>query len=345
LSTGIPAISVPDLSTGVATVPTTALISRSAFPGLLHRGYIQSYNFTIERQVPGSLVVSAAFVGTATTHQFVDHELNAGYPGSGTAGLPLRASLGRTVSTLFEDGWLSSHYNALQAAINRRFANGLLLKGAYTHSKSIDMADDDGRVGLLFNYAPMLSRNEALSGFDIPNNFQIGGVYELPFGKGKPYLQQGLGSHLLGGWQFNGTFSAYSGLPFTVTASGASLNAPNNTQTADQVLPTVALLGGIGAGNPYYDPKAFAAVNAVRFGTAGRNSLRAPSIFNANISLFRTFAITERIGLQFRAESDNVSNTPHFLAPSSNVSSGNFLVITSATQDQRQFRLGLKMTF
>jgi hypothetical protein len=345
ISSGIPPVSVPDLSTGVAPVPTSTVISRSPFPGLLHRGYIQSYNFTIERQLPSSFVVSAAFVGTATTHQFVDHELNAGYPGSGTAGLPLNATLGRKISTLFEDGWLSSHYNSLQIGINRRFANGLLIKGAYTRSKSIDMADDDGRVGLLFNYAPELARNEAVSGFDIPNNFQIGGLYDLPFGKGKTYFQNGLSSRILGGWEVNGTFSAYSGLPFTVTASGASLNAPNNTQTADQVLPTVALLGGIGAGNPYYNPDAYAPVTAVRFGTSGRNTLRAPATFNANVSLFRTFPINDRINLQFRAESDNVSNTPHFLAPNANISSGNFLDITSANMDQRQFRLGLKLTF
>jgi hypothetical protein len=345
ISAGIPAVSVPDLSTGVAPVPTTTVISRSPFPGLLHRGYIQSYNFTIERQLPADFLISAAFVGTATTHQFVDHELNAGYPGSGTAGLPLSATLGRRVSTLFEDGWLSSHYNSLQIAVNRRFANGLLIKGAYTRSKSIDMADDDGRVGLLFNYAPMLARNEAVSGFDIPNNFQIGGVYELPFGKGKPYLQHGFAGHVFGGWQVNGTYSAYSGLPFTVTASGASLNAPNNTQTADQVLPTVAKLGGIGPGNPYYDPNAYVPVTAVRFGTSGRNTLRSPAIFNANVSLFRTFPINERFNLQFRAESYNLSNTPHFAAPSANVSSGNFLVITSAAADQRQFRFGLKLTF
>jgi hypothetical protein len=345
LSTGIPAIPVPDLSTGAALVPTAALISRSPFPGLLHRGYIQSYNFTVERQLPGAFVVSTAYVGTATTHEFIDHELNAGYPGSGTAGLPLRASLGRTVSTLFEDGWLSSHYNALQVAINRRFSSGLLIKGAYTYSKAIDMADDDGRTGLLFNYAPMISRNEAKAGFDVPNNFQIGGLYELPFGKGKTYLQNGFAGRVLGGWQFNGTFSAYSGLPFTVTASGASLNAPNNTQTADQILPTVASLGGIGPGNPYYDPHAFAAVTDVRFGNSGRNILRSPAIFNTNISLFRTFPINERLNLQFRAESFNLSNTPHFSAPSANVSSGNFLVITSAAQDQRQFRFGLKLAF
>jgi hypothetical protein len=140
-----------------------------------------------------------------------------------------------------------------------------LIKGAYTRSKAIDMADDDGRVGLLFNYAPEIARNEAVAGYDIPNNFQIGGLYDLPFGKGKTYFQTGIASHILGGWEVNGTFSAYSGLPFTVTASGASLNAPNNTQTADQVLSTVALLGGIGAGNPYYDPDAFAPVTAVRY--------------------------------------------------------------------------------
>jgi Carboxypeptidase regulatory-like domain/TonB dependent receptor len=345
ISAGIPPVSVPDLSTGVAPVPPSTVISRSPFPGLLHRGYIQSYNFTVERQLPSNFLVSAAFVGTATTHQFVDHELNAGAPGSGTAGLPLNASLGRTVSTLFEDGWLSSHYTSLQLAINRRFSNGLLIKGAYTRSKSIDMADDDGRVGLLFNYPPELARNEAVSGFDIPNNFQIGGLYDLPFGKGKTYLQNGIMSHILGGWEVNGTFSAYSGLPFTVTASGASLNAPNNMQTADQVLPTVALLGGIGPGSPYYDPNAYAPVTAVRFGTSGRNTLRAPPTFNANVSLFRTFPISDRIHLQFRAESDNVSNTPHFLAPNANVSSGNFLDITSANMDQRQFRLGLRLMF
>jgi hypothetical protein len=345
ISAGIPPVSVPDLSTGIAPVPTSTVVSRSPFPGLLHRGYIQSYNFSIEQQLPSNFLVSVAFVGTATTHQFVDHELNAGFPGSGTAGLPLNVSLGRRVSTLFEDGWLSSHYNSFQVAVNRRISSGLLLKGAYTHSKAIDMADDDGRVGLLFNYAPELARNEALAGFDIPNNFQLGGFYELPFGKNKPYLQSGFASHVLGGWQINGIFSAYTGLPFTVTASSASLNAPNNTQTADQVLPTVEKLGGIGPGNPYYDPAAYAPVTAVRFGTSGRNTLRAPAIFNTNLSLFRTFPINDRINIQFRAESYNLSNTPHFAAPNANVSAGNFLVITSANTDQRQFRLALKLSF
>jgi hypothetical protein len=300
---------------------------------------------TLERQLPGSMVATAAYVGTATTHQFVDHEMNAGYPGSGIAGLPLFQKFGRTVSTLFEDGWLGSHYHSLQATLSRRFNHGLLIKTAYTYSKAIDMADDDGRVGLLFNWAPMIYRNEAPSGFDIRHNFQAGWVWDLPFGKSKHFLSQGVAGRVLGGWQINGTLGANTGTPFTVTASSASLNAPNNTQTADQVKTDVTKLGGIGSGHPYYDPTAFVAVRDVRFGTSGRNILRAPGQFNTNLSLFRTFVIHDRFQLQFRAESYNFTNTAHFNAPAANVSSGNFLVITSANQDQRQFRFGLRLAF
>jgi hypothetical protein len=86
-------------------------------------------------------------------------------------------------------------------------------------------------------------------------------------------------------------------------------------------------------------------VTAVRFGTSGRNTLRAPAVFNTNLSLFRTFAINERLKLQARAESYNWSNTPHFLVPNANASAGNFMVITSANTDKRQFRFALKLSF
>jgi hypothetical protein len=228
---------------------------------------------------------------------------------------------------------------------NRRLSQGLLIKAAYTYSKSIDMADDDGRTGLLFNWTPMMARNEAPSGFDIRHNFQIGWVWELPFGDSKPFLRHSVAGRILGGWQLNGTLGENTGLPFTVTASGASLNAPFNTQTADQVKPDVAQLGGIGSGHPYYDPTAFTPVRDVRFGNTGRNILRAPGTFNMNLSLFRVFPIGEHFQLQARAESYNFTNTAHFAAPSSSVSSGNFLVITSANQDQRQFRLGVRLSF
>ena len=157
---------------------------------------------------------------------------------------------------------------------------------------------------------------------------------------------------LLGGWQANGIFSAYTGAPFTVTASGTSLNAPGNSQTADQVNPEVQKLGGIGRNTPYYDPSAFRAVTEVRFGTAGRNILRGPGLVNLDLGLFRQFNVTERLKLQFRAEAFNLSNTPHFANPSGNASGGGFLAITSTNSEDsdasagpRAVRYGLRLSF
>jgi hypothetical protein len=141
----------------------------------------------------------------------------------------------------------------------------------------------------------------------------------------------------------NGLFSARSGTPFTVTASGAQLNAPDNTQTADQVKANVELLGGVGPGQHYYDPLAFAPVNQARFGTSGRDILFSPHWVDLDLSLFRRFPIRERLQLEFRAEAFNFTNTPHFDAPNANVNSASFMTITSAEQDQRTIRFGLRL--
>ena len=133
------------------------------------------------------------------------------------------------------DGYLSSNYHSLQVAVNRSFAKGLMLKGAYTYAKAIDYTDDDGWAAVGWNWAPVFQRNRAVAGFDRTQNLQMGWLYEMPFGKGKMLAKSGPAAWVLGGWQVNGIMSAYTGTPFTVGAPGSSLNAPNNTQTADQV--------------------------------------------------------------------------------------------------------------
>jgi len=122
------------------------------------------------------------------------------------------------------------------------------------------------------------------------------------------------------------------------------LNAVAQRQTPDQVGP-VKKLGGIGSGNPFYDPTAFVAVTRVGYGTVGRNTLYGPGSVNMDFSLFRTFNVTERLALQFRADAANLFNTPHFLNPNGSRSSGNFLTVTSAKNDERQFRFGLRLSF
>jgi hypothetical protein len=121
-----------------------------------------------------------------------------------------------------------------------------------------------------------------------------------------------------------------------VTASGTALNAPANTQTADQIKPTVARIGNVGSGQYFYDPTAFAPVNQPRFGTSGLNILRIPNWINMDLSVLRRFSLRERFELELHGDAFNSLNTPHFDAPNGNVNSASFMQITSAEPDQRQ---------
>ncbi|MBI3684455.1 MAG: TonB-dependent receptor [Acidobacteria bacterium] len=345
LEQGIPDILLPDLSSGRATLPATAAM-RFISGSELHRGYVQSWNAAVERQLPGQVITSVAYVGTRTVHSFADLEINAAAPGGGTAGRPLNALFGHSVDTWAWNGFLNAYYHALQVAINRHMAGGLLLKGAYTYSKAINQTDEDGWTGTIaWNWQPVFYRNRARAGYDIPHIFQMGFVYELPAGKSRKYATSGVARWVLGDWQLNGVFASYQGRPFTVTAAAGALNAPGNTQTADQIKPVVEKLGGIGVGRPFFDPSALAAPTGVRFGTSGRNLLRGPGTVNLDLGLFRRVPVTERVNLEFRAEAANVSNTPHFNNPNANISGANFLVVTGAVADQRQVRMGLRLSW
>ncbi len=344
-STGIPSICCPDISSGTIPLPAQAL-ERSVGPGELKRGYIESWNLVVERKLPANFIVSVGYVGTHTVHQFGDLDVNSSLPGTGAAGQPYnKPQFGnRTASTLFWQGYLSANYNALQVSINRQFSRGLMVKGAYTYSKAIDWTDDDGWAGLNWNDPNVLRRNRAQAGFNTPQIFQLAYVYELPVGAGKQWASGGgVATKVLTGWQTSGILSAISGQPFTLT-SGAALNAVGQTETPDQV-GTIKKLGGVGTGLPFYDPAAFADPATNTYGTVGRNTLLGPGSVNFDFSLFRTFKFTERFNLQFRADAANFFNSPHFKNPSGDRSSGNFLTITSAKDDERQFRFGLRLAF
>ena len=73
----------------------------------------------------------------------------------------------------------------------------------------------------------MWDRNRSVAGFDRTHNFQMYGVYTLPFGKGQRFATNGLAGQIIGNWQVNGVFSKYSGTPFTVGSAATSLNASN----------------------------------------------------------------------------------------------------------------------
>ena len=344
LAQGIPDVVGPDLSTGIVDLPAVADM-RSPNLGQIHRGYIQSWNFTVERRLPQDIVSTVAYVGTQTTHQLADLDINSGFPGSGQALRPYAVKFNRRTATNMWDGYLSSHYHSLQLSVRKSLSKGLLVQGAYTWSKAIDMTDEDGWASVGWNWAPVFYRNRAPAGYDRRHVLQMGWVYELPFGKGKNFARSGPAAYIIGGWAVNGVMSAYTGGPFTVSAPGASLNAPSNSQTADLVKPTVALLRQVGPGTTWYDTSSFAPITTQRFGSSGRNFMRQPSVWNTDLMISREHKFAEKVSLRFQGEFLNFPNTSHFGGVASgDVTSSNFMRILSAF-GERQIRFGLRMGF
>jgi hypothetical protein len=361
IATGIPKPVIPELGNGVIDIPGTYAVVTT--DKNFTRGYVQSWNFTLQKQLKWGFVGQAGYVATRSTNQMGYLDINAGQIiGAGQAGRPLRQKFGRTAATTVVKPFGTGHYDSLQATLDRRFARGFTISTAYTWSKTIGFIDNNDSEPSV-RAIPYLSRNRTVRGYDRPHNLQVSNIWELPFGKGKKWATNGPASWIAGGWQLNNILSFYSGTPFSVTASGTSLDMPGSSQTADQVKPAVAKLGGVGKGLPYFDPFAFIPVTDKRFGNTAMNILRGPGLANWDFGLFRKFDVSERWKVEFRAEAFNLTNTPHFSNPGTNASSfnpeitdplrryGGYTEITSTNNpgrdgiDERQFRFGVRLSF
>ena len=351
LATGIPSVTFPNLTSGVITIPNT-VSTNSLQKGDFRRGYIESFNFTIQRELGGNFVLQTGYVGTRSIRQALTYfNANAGLiPGAGVNGRPYFLRYGVTVDRNFFIPMATNRYDAWQSTISKRYSGGLFLTSSYTWSKALGINAGNSDVGLRFYVPSQYSKNKAVADFDRTHSFSMAANYDFPFGKGKKMLSDGIGGAVAGGWSLNPVITWYSGAPFIVTADGSSLNAPANTQVADQVNGTVTKLGGVGAGAPFYDTSAFKPVTEVRFGNMGLNALRGPWLFNMNLGLHRKFQITERADLQFRAEALNLTNTPALANPNANVSNPATFMIINATNasvltQQRTLRFGLRLAF
>jgi hypothetical protein len=166
----------------------------------------------------------------------------------------------------------------------------------------------------------------------------------LPFGRNGRWARSGAGQWLLGGWQFNGIFTAQTGDPLNITFSNATLNAPGNNNRPN-VSGKPEIYGNVGRGEKWLDASKYSAPSSATFGNVGRNVLTGPGLVNLDLSVFRKFPLTERTTLEFRMESFNFTNTPHFNNPNMGFGSAGFGEVTTAIQDQRQIQFGIKLMF
>jgi len=351
---GIPDIVGPNLNQAQILLPNEYLMRTPA--GDVSRSRIHSWNVAIERRLPYDVAVDVAYVGTAKNGGFADINANASdVPGGGAASQPFFPTLGRTTDVLLWGPITKSRYHSLQVAINRPFTRGLLLKGAYTLSRAKNETDDDGWDQLMWSAPSLRSRNYALAGYDRPHIFQMAFVYELPY-----KTQGGSGNKgtrlVLGDWQINGIFSAVSGTPFTITASGADLNMPGGNQQTANLNGSYKVIGEHGDAGFYFDPTPFSQPTGTTLGNTGRNQFRGPGYWNVDFSLFRAFPFgSSAKRTEFRVEAFNLFNHPRWANPDADVNSGTFgrtltvggarLAARDFGSGERQIRLGIRFQF
>ncbi len=354
LENGIPAVVLPDMSKGIVTLPAGVYI-RSPNPNQVDRGTIHQWNVTYERRLPLKMVADISYVGTATNGGYADLNMNVGVPGGGGEAVKYYDVAGTTSI----NDWASrtkSRYKALQVSLNRPFKNGLMLKGAYTWSQAKNMADEDGWTGLTWNYLPMYDQNFAIAGFDRTHIFSLGWVYELPFMRDA----KGASGALLGGWQVNGVFAAFSGAPFNIggtnndmacTGCGSiRINYAGSSPTS--ISGPGDFSNGYSSGT-YYDKSQFSqpsGLTVAGFGNTGRDFFRMPGQWNLDLSFFKGFPVG-RYRPEIRFDFANIFNHTNFGAPITDYYNTNFLKFTPAsetyqnTPGPRRIQIGFRFAF
>jgi hypothetical protein len=324
----------------------------------------------LQQELTPNLAVTLGYVGSHGYHELVSLDANEPIPvcpappcTAETATYPLGP--GGTKPTLANPAlantfsWYSagnSSYNALLLDVNRRFSGGLSLRGVYTFSRTLDDGDSlnataAGNAPGLVMFPGDIRADWGLATYHVKNIGVINGVYELPFGHGRRYVNSlsGIRNMLITGWNLNSMVTLQSGFPFTPQLS---FNPSNNGDTRNPVRPAVnpAFSGPVILGSPngYFNPSAFLSPASGTYGNLGRDTFIGPSLATWDFSFLKDTRIRERLSLQFRTEFFNFLNhanfnTPNLITLTPTGISPTAGVITSTSTTSRQIQFGLKL--
>jgi hypothetical protein len=313
--------------------------------------YVQQWSLSVQKELPGDFLAEVNYVGNRGTHLWGSYQGNQPVPGPGAVNdrRPL-AGITRAPVTRMEP-WVFSTYHGVSTRLEKRFSSGLSFLAAYTFGRSLDTQSNvdlcDGCVNSAgagsVQDARNLRLNYGLSDHHIAERLVLSGVYELPFGRGKPWLSDGLGRYVFGDWVASGVWSAQDGLPFTLNlnfdnANTGTTNWPNRLRSGKLENPTL---------DRYYDVDAFAFPAQYTFGNAGRNILIGPGTNNVDFSLQRNFLlpINDASRVEFRAEAFNIFNRPHFGIPGATIGTPAAGIIGGTSRNNRQMQFGLRLLF
>jgi hypothetical protein len=321
-------------------------------------GRINEWQLSVEHEFGRNYMASIAYVGSHGSNLQFPTDLNQITSAAGLAASS--ANLGFVQADRPYTAWgqlggnnynALTNYNALQATINRHFASGLVFSFNYVWSHFLDEQDSGGwgsRGGTQdWQIGNDPRANYGNSNFDIPNAFKGYASYDLPFGKGRTYLNgNSVTDEVVGGWRISGTFIAQSGNPFTVTNANNENSTITGCGNGCSWYPDVIASTHVGNPGPseWFNTAAFtnapepALVGGVwngvvyGFGNEGRNSLRGPRLTVMNLSLAKSFSVGERVHVEFRSDWVNVLNHPSLNTPGNTFGGNNFGEINDATQ-------------
>lgn len=310
--------------------------------------YIQEWNFTVQHEITSALSVDVAYVGNNTHHLLQGQSVNDPLPGAGEI-QPRRPLVQWGHIGQYQYGGLAN-YNALQVSVNSRTWHGLSLLGSYTYSKCLDNngASTESLIGASYGVCDLNRTQSGAVSYD----------YQLPVGQGMYFLSgmHGWANQIFGGWIMSGVLTLQSGLPFTPTITTDQANTGVSGQRPDLIAAPIQTDNV----SCWYFTSSNSSCTAlypndqnwwslppkqVRYGTGGRNILRADSLRELDFALLKNFKVTESKTLQFRAEFFNLFNTPTFSTPSGSVNAASGGVVTSTLNAARQVQLALKFYF
>ena len=251
-----------------------------------------------------------------------------------------------------------SNYNSLQATVEQRMSHGLNFSFSYVWSHFLDDLDTagwgshSGTTNYQNAYNP--AANYGNSNFDVRNAFKGYILYQLPFGRGRQFLNSNsLVDAVIGGWQLSDTLVIQSGQPFTAVVGGSDGSyslAGSNYAWYPNVIGNPKLANrGV---HQWFNEGAFAVPAAGTFGNEGRNQLTGPGLATTNLSLSKTFSIWEQVKLQVRGDANNAFNHPSFGLPSNTLSvtptggiAAGSSTITGVTVPSRTMQVSARLTF
>lgn len=334
-----------DLAYQLGNAPPVAISS----PPDIRNGYAYEWTLSLEQKLSPAMALSLSYAGTAA-HKLPRRALqNQGVPNLPNQRRGYHPQPGSNQFVRATD--VNSNYNALIVRLERRAARGISFVAGYTLGKSIDTASGlNGTNQPQDNYN--LRAERGLSDFDLRQRFVLSSTWELPFGRGRLWMNEGLGAKVLGGWQLANILTVQTGQPVTaVLPTALSGTQSNGTDRPDLVAnPNWGLqrrsperwfnTAALQTPSVYFDQ--FGAFSVP--GNEGRNVITGPDYKVWDTSLERRVQFRERTGLVFRADFFNLSNHPNFDRPGLIFGTSNFGRISSA-QNSRQIQFSVRLNW